>query len=157
MKRPRLDMRVSAFGNLRRLLAVLCSVSPKHALKMFSDNKFKVKLLLSSIFLAMLVDSNWIPEVALMERSYLPSKIKDGCLESFANKEEDLDELTRSHKEVIGIYTNNFDLSLNTKNDFPIFATVIEENYVTKKQDLFSAYKLTQEDTEDIEKLSKDP
>ncbi|GKC87986.1 hypothetical protein Tco_1148635 [Tanacetum coccineum] len=51
----------------------------------------------------MLVDSNRIPEVALMARSYLPSKvseiIKDGCLESFANKEADLDELTRSHKE----------------------------------------------------------
>ncbi|XP_057950035.1 DNA replication licensing factor MCM2 [Malania oleifera] len=59
--------------------------------------------------------------------------------------------------EVTGIYTNNFDLSLNTKNGFPVFATVIEANYVTKKQDLFSAYKLTQEDKEEIEKLSKDP
>ncbi|GJZ49728.1 DNA replication licensing factor MCM2, partial [Tanacetum coccineum] len=26
--------------------------------------------------------------------------------------------------EVIGIYTNNFDLSLNTKNGFPVFTTV---------------------------------
>ncbi|XP_071695613.1 DNA replication licensing factor MCM2-like [Rutidosis leptorrhynchoides] len=59
--------------------------------------------------------------------------------------------------EVTGIYTNNFDLSLNTKNGFPVFATVIEANHVTKKQDLFSAYKLTQEDKEEIEKLSKDP
>ncbi|KAK6944611.1 MCM domain [Dillenia turbinata] len=59
--------------------------------------------------------------------------------------------------EVTGIYTNNFDLSLNTKNGFPVFATVIEANYITKKQDLFSAYKLTQEDKEEIEKLSKDP
>ncbi|KAA8532264.1 hypothetical protein F0562_032296 [Nyssa sinensis] len=59
--------------------------------------------------------------------------------------------------EVTGIYTNNFDLSLNTKNGFPVFATVVEANYVTKKQDLFSAYKLTQEDKEEIEKLSKDP
>uniref|UniRef100_A0A175YR75 DNA replication licensing factor MCM2 n=1 Tax=Daucus carota subsp. sativus TaxID=79200 RepID=A0A175YR75_DAUCS len=59
--------------------------------------------------------------------------------------------------EVTGIYTNNFDLSLNTKNGFPVFATVIEANYVTKKQDLFSAYKLTQEDKEEIENLSKDP
>jgi DNA replication licensing factor MCM2 len=46
---------------------------------------------------------------------------------------------------------------LNTKNGFPVFSTVIEANYVTKKQDLFSAYKLTQEDKEEIEKLSKDP
>ncbi|KAK3015217.1 hypothetical protein RJ639_006855 [Escallonia herrerae] len=59
--------------------------------------------------------------------------------------------------EVTGVYTNNFDLSLNTKNGFPVFATVVEANYVTKKQDLFSAYKLTQEDKEEIEKLSKDP
>ncbi|KAL1334951.1 hypothetical protein HN51_063889 [Arachis hypogaea] len=59
--------------------------------------------------------------------------------------------------EVTGIYTNNFDLSLNTKNGFPVFATVVEANYVTKKHDLFSAYKLTQEDKEEIENLSKDP
>ncbi|KAI3898319.1 hypothetical protein MKX03_002976 [Papaver bracteatum] len=59
--------------------------------------------------------------------------------------------------EVTGVYTNNFDLSLNTKNGFPVFATVVEANYVTKKQDLFSAYKLTQEDKDEIEKLSKDP
>ncbi|XP_065853028.1 DNA replication licensing factor MCM2 [Euphorbia lathyris] len=59
--------------------------------------------------------------------------------------------------EITGTYTNNFDLSLNTKNGFPVFATVIEANHVTKKQDLFSAYKLTQEDKEEIEKLGKDP
>ncbi|CAN0902267.1 DNA replication licensing factor MCM2 [Linum grandiflorum] len=59
--------------------------------------------------------------------------------------------------EVTGIYTNNFDLSLNTKNGFPVFATVIEANYVTKKHDLFSSYKLTQEDKDEIEKLAKDP
>ncbi|VFQ64957.1 unnamed protein product [Cuscuta campestris] len=59
--------------------------------------------------------------------------------------------------EVTGIYTNNFDLSLNTKNGFPVFATVVEANYVTKKHDLFSAYKLTQEDKEEILMLAKDP
>ncbi|KAJ1256440.1 hypothetical protein BS78_K026400 [Paspalum vaginatum] len=59
--------------------------------------------------------------------------------------------------EVTGVYTNNFDLSLNTKNGFPVFATVVEANYVAKKQDLFSAYKLTDEDKAEIEKLSKDP
>ncbi|XP_010522980.1 PREDICTED: DNA replication licensing factor MCM2 [Tarenaya hassleriana] len=59
--------------------------------------------------------------------------------------------------EVTGIYTNNFDLSLNTKNGFPVFATVVEANYVTKKQDLFSAYKLTHEDKVEIENLAKDP
>ncbi|XP_061991062.1 DNA replication licensing factor MCM2 [Rosa rugosa] len=59
--------------------------------------------------------------------------------------------------EVTGIYSNNFDLSLNTKNGFPVFATVVEANYITKKQDLFSAYKLTEEDKQQIEALSKDP
>ncbi|KAJ8460006.1 hypothetical protein OPV22_032932 [Ensete ventricosum] len=59
--------------------------------------------------------------------------------------------------EVTGIYTNNSDLSFNTKNGFPVFATVVEANYVTKKQDLFSAYKFTDEDKVEIEKLAKDP
>ncbi|BBN03861.1 DNA replication licensing factor MCM2 [Marchantia polymorpha subsp. ruderalis] len=59
--------------------------------------------------------------------------------------------------EVTGIYTNNFDLALNTKNGFPVFATVIEANHISKKQDLFSAYKLTEEDKADIIGLSKDP
>ncbi|KAL5570291.1 hypothetical protein UlMin_026866 [Ulmus minor] len=48
--------------------------------------------------------------------------------------------------EVTGVYTNNFNLYLNTKNGFPVLATVVEENYVTKKQDLFSTYKFTQDD-----------
>ncbi|KAG6470955.1 hypothetical protein ZIOFF_072043 [Zingiber officinale] len=59
--------------------------------------------------------------------------------------------------EVTGIYTNNFDLSLNTKNGFPVFATVVEANHIAKKQDLFSAYKLTDDDKAEIEKLAKDP
>ncbi|KAL6969175.1 DNA helicase [Sarracenia purpurea var. burkii] len=63
----------------------------------------------------------------------------------------------RDEIEVLGIYTNNFDSSLNTKNGFPVFATVVEANYITKKQDLFSAYKLTEEDKEEMEKLAKDP
>ncbi|KAI3912274.1 hypothetical protein MKW92_008221 [Papaver armeniacum] len=59
--------------------------------------------------------------------------------------------------EVTGVYTNNFDLSLNTKNGFPVFSTAVEANHVIKKQDLFSAYKLTQEDKDKIEKLARDP
>jgi DNA replication licensing factor MCM2 len=46
---------------------------------------------------------------------------------------------------------------LNKKNGFPVFSSVIEANHVTKKQDLFSVYKLTQENKEEIEKLSEDP
>ncbi|KAI3912275.1 hypothetical protein MKW92_008222 [Papaver armeniacum] len=59
--------------------------------------------------------------------------------------------------EVTGVYTNNFDLSLNTKNGFPVFSTAVEANHVIKKQDLFSAYKLTREDKDKIEKLARDP
>jgi DNA replication licensing factor MCM2 len=59
--------------------------------------------------------------------------------------------------EVISIYANNFDLSLNKKNGFPVSSSVIKANYVTKKQDLFSVYKLTQENKEEIEKFSEDP
>ncbi len=34
---------------------------------------------------------------------------------------------------------------------------VVEDNYATKEQDLFSTYKLTDEDKEEIKNLSKDP
>jgi len=60
-------------------------------------------------------------------------------------------------QEVTGIYVNSFCSALNSKNGFPVFATVVEANYVQKKQDLFAAYKLTDEDKADIQKLSKDP
>jgi hypothetical protein len=58
---------------------------------------------------------------------------------------------------VTGIYTNNFDAALNTKNGFPVFATLIEANFIHKKEDLFSAYKLTDEDKHEVLKMSKDP
>ncbi|KAI3751445.1 hypothetical protein L2E82_22531 [Cichorium intybus] len=58
--------------------------------------------------------------------------------------------------EVTGIYTNKFDSYLNSKNGFPVFATVIEANYVTKKQERYSANKLTREEKAEIVKLSKD-
>jgi hypothetical protein len=60
-------------------------------------------------------------------------------------------------QEVTGIYTNNFDAALNTKNGFPVFATLIEANFIHKKEDLFSAYKLTDEDKHEVLKMSKDP
>ena len=36
--------------------------------------------------------------------------------------------------EVTGIYTHQFDMSLNTQNGFPVFSTVIEANYVQKRE-----------------------
>ncbi|CAD6933160.1 unnamed protein product [Tilletia controversa] len=37
--------------------------------------------------------------------------------------------------EVTGIYRNNFDAALNTKNGFPVFVTVIEANHVSTQAD----------------------
>jgi DNA replication licensing factor MCM2 len=40
---------------------------------------------------------------------------------------------------------------------FPVFATVVEANYITKKADTFAAYKLSDEDKAEIRQLSSDP
>ncbi|CAI5989166.1 unnamed protein product [Closterium sp. NIES-65] len=59
--------------------------------------------------------------------------------------------------EVTGIYVNNFDAALNTRQGFPVFSTVIEANHISKRQDAFAAYRLTDEDKEEIMRLSRDP
>lgn len=60
--------------------------------------------------------------------------------------------------EVTGVYTNNFEASLNTRQQgFPVFTTFIEANYIKRKGDLYSSDNLTDEDREDIRKLSRDP
>jgi len=59
-------------------------------------------------------------------------------------------------QEVTGIYRNNFDASLNSKNGFPVFSTVLEANHINKKEDLFAAFRLTEEDERMIRNLSKD-
>ncbi|KJA29045.1 hypothetical protein HYPSUDRAFT_634812 [Hypholoma sublateritium FD-334 SS-4] len=58
--------------------------------------------------------------------------------------------------EVTGIYRNNFDASLNAKNGFPVFSTIIEANHVNKKEDLFAAFRLTEEDEREMRNLAKD-
>ncbi|TFK20765.1 DNA replication licensing factor cdc19 [Coprinopsis marcescibilis] len=58
--------------------------------------------------------------------------------------------------EVTGIYRNNFDASLNAKNGFPVFSTVIEANHVNKKEDLFAAFRLTEEDEKAMRALARD-
>lgn len=58
--------------------------------------------------------------------------------------------------EVTGIYRNNFDASLNSKNGFPVFSTIIEANHINKKEDQFAAFRLTEEDEKDIRALAKD-
>lgn len=59
-------------------------------------------------------------------------------------------------QEITGIYRNNYDGSLNTANGFPVFATVIEANHLTKQDDKMAVANLTDEDVREIIKLSKD-
>lgn len=59
--------------------------------------------------------------------------------------------------EVTGIYTNNYDGSLNTEHGFPVFATVIMANHVSVKDSKQVVQSLTDEDIGVIQRLSKDP
>ncbi len=59
-------------------------------------------------------------------------------------------------QEITGIYRNNFDAALNSKNGFPVFSTVIEANHINKKEDSFAAFRLTPEDEKMIRQLSRD-
>ena len=58
--------------------------------------------------------------------------------------------------EVTGVYRNNFDAKLNSKNGFPVFATVLEANHIAKKDDAFAAFRLTEEDEREIQNMAKD-
>uniref|UniRef100_A0A8C6YJJ1 DNA replication licensing factor MCM2 n=1 Tax=Naja naja TaxID=35670 RepID=A0A8C6YJJ1_NAJNA len=58
--------------------------------------------------------------------------------------------------ELTGIYHNNYDGSLNTANGFPVFATVILANHITKKDNKVAVGELTDEDMKVIVGLSKD-
>ncbi|SCZ94399.1 BZ3500_MvSof-1268-A1-R1_Chr12-2g03873 [Microbotryum saponariae] len=58
--------------------------------------------------------------------------------------------------EVTGIYRNNFDTSLNVKNGFPVFSTILEANHINKKEDQFASFRLTGEDETAIRALSRD-
>lgn len=53
-----------------------------------------------------------------------------------------------------GIYRNNLDITLNSKSGFPVFATVIEANYIFKKEDLFQAVRLNEDDVAKIRELA---
>ena len=59
-------------------------------------------------------------------------------------------------QELTGVYHNNYDGSLNTANGFPVFATVIQANYITKKDDKMAVGSMTDEDVKAIVALSKD-
>ncbi|PRP86025.1 hypothetical protein PROFUN_05796 [Planoprotostelium fungivorum] len=58
--------------------------------------------------------------------------------------------------DITGIYKNNFDVSLNSQNGFPVFATIIEANSIIKREDAQSAFRLTEEDERAVRELAKD-
>ncbi|CAO1635777.1 unnamed protein product [Parajaminaea phylloscopi] len=58
--------------------------------------------------------------------------------------------------EVTGVYRNNFDASLNAKNGFPVFATVLEANHVAKRDDAYASFRMTEEDERAIRALARD-
>ncbi|KAI9799770.1 MAG: MCM DNA helicase complex subunit [Piccolia ochrophora] len=59
--------------------------------------------------------------------------------------------------EVTGVYRNNYDAQLNNRNGFPVFATILEANYVVKSHDQLAGFRLTEEDERQIRALSRDP
>ena len=70
----------------------------------------------------------------------------------------DLIDSARPGDEVVvnGIYRNNFSASLNTKNGFPVFQTLIQVNSVSNKQEERQRA-LTDKDVKQIRELSKLP
>ena len=71
----------------------------------------------------------------------------------------DLIDMARpgEHIDVIGVYRNNFSYQLNTKNGFPVFATVIEVNSVSRRDDQFGELHLTDDDIKELHALAADP
>ncbi|EFA77281.1 MCM family protein [Heterostelium album PN500] len=59
--------------------------------------------------------------------------------------------------EVTGIFKHNYDSKLNHQNGFPVFATILEANYINKKEDLLASFILSEDDEREIRKLSKEP
>ncbi|GFH33467.1 uncharacterized protein HaLaN_32846, partial [Haematococcus lacustris] len=59
--------------------------------------------------------------------------------------------------DVTGIFVYGYDASLNVRNAFPVFSTHIEANYISKREDAYSIYALTDEDKQAILALSRDP
>ncbi|KAM6946629.1 DNA replication licensing factor MCM2 isoform 2-T2 [Lycodopsis pacificus] len=58
--------------------------------------------------------------------------------------------------ELTGVYHNNYDGSLNMANGFPVFATVILANHITRRDQGVAVAELTDEDVKAIVALSKD-
>ena len=59
--------------------------------------------------------------------------------------------------EVTGIYRNAYSATLNNKNGFPVFATILEANHVVQSHDQLAGFRLTEADEREIRSLSRDP
>jgi len=55
------------------------------------------------------------------------------------------------------VYTNNFQSSLNRANGFPVFSTHVEANHLSSTGDKYDTHALTDEDKDEIRRLSRDP
>lgn len=56
--------------------------------------------------------------------------------------------------EVTGIYKNNFNVSLNIRNGFPVFFTVIEASSVSKR---VGSVEMTEDDVKDVKRMGRRP
>jgi len=56
----------------------------------------------------------------------------------------------------LGTYTNSYDGSLNVRQGFPVFSTVIIANHIEKKEDKSALDHMTEDDHKLILALSKD-
>ena len=89
-----------------------------------------------------------------------PSMVKPGRLP----RSKDiivLDDLVDSAKpgeevEIVGIYRHMYDMNLHRSHGFPVFATMIEANNVTKREDSIASFKLTPEDEHQVRMLASD-
>lgn len=52
---------------------------------------------------------------------------------------------------------NSFDAGLNVRNGFPVFSTLLEANFVNKQEERFAAFKLSDEDRQELLRLARDP
>ena len=58
--------------------------------------------------------------------------------------------------EITGVYSNQYDSSLNTKQGFPVFTTVLIANNLLKNDEKAEADRMTDEDIKTVVALSKD-
>ena len=58
--------------------------------------------------------------------------------------------------EITGVYSHSYEGSLNTKNGFPVFSTVILANHVSNAMNRAESVELTDDDVKAIKALAKE-